>query len=297
MDFEEFAKWERASRDTIDFKVAYVDMAGGDLTAGLLLSQVVFWHLPDKSGKSKLKVQREGKRWLAKAHADWWDEVRVPERTVKRKLKLLEGSGLIETRTYRFNGLRTTHIRIIPEAFLEAWKKALDQYGQSEEAPTVRPNWPDRKCQNGPTEEDRLARPITETTTETTTETAAAAIEAHDDTTKEAHSENGYDGRKERLAALGIDDPALSKLAARPEITEAVTTAWGRYLLEHPDKGPGFCISFLMRGGNAIWPPKGRGRFAMPGDAARRPQDYRIPGKVDHYTERLKKRRAAQGVA
>jgi hypothetical protein len=57
---ETFLAWEAASRDTIDFKKIYVDMAD-DLVAGLLLSQVVYWFLPDRNGNLKLRVRRREK--------------------------------------------------------------------------------------------------------------------------------------------------------------------------------------------------------------------------------------------
>ena len=42
-------------QDTIDFKKCYVDLCD-DLIGGLLLSQIVYWHLPSKeSGKTKLR--------------------------------------------------------------------------------------------------------------------------------------------------------------------------------------------------------------------------------------------------
>jgi len=47
MEFNEFLSWELTTRDTIDFKKIYVDIAG-DLIAGLLLSQIIYWHLPSK---------------------------------------------------------------------------------------------------------------------------------------------------------------------------------------------------------------------------------------------------------
>src|SRR5262245_57447695 len=71
--FEQFLLWERASRDTLEVKRLYVDMAG-DLVAGVMLSQIIYWHLPNRDGYAKLQVQREGKRWLAKGRADWWEE-------------------------------------------------------------------------------------------------------------------------------------------------------------------------------------------------------------------------------
>ena len=39
--FNDFLAWEKASRDSIDFKKIYVDVAG-DLIAGLLLSQIIY---------------------------------------------------------------------------------------------------------------------------------------------------------------------------------------------------------------------------------------------------------------
>ena len=126
MDFNDFLRWEKASRDTIDFKVVYVDMVG-DLAAGLLLSQIVYWHLPGKGGITKLRIGREGKEWLAKAHADWWDEIRVPQRTIRRKLDLLRELGLIETRLWQFNGAPITHIRLVPQVFLKAWEATIAQ--------------------------------------------------------------------------------------------------------------------------------------------------------------------------
>jgi len=40
--FEQFLLWERASRDTLEVKRLYIDMAG-DLVAGIVLSQIVFY--------------------------------------------------------------------------------------------------------------------------------------------------------------------------------------------------------------------------------------------------------------
>ena len=61
-DWNTFVQWELASRETIDFKMIYVDIAGGDILAGLLLSQIIFWNLPGKDGRSKLRVQKENKQ-------------------------------------------------------------------------------------------------------------------------------------------------------------------------------------------------------------------------------------------
>jgi hypothetical protein len=113
-----FLAWECESKDTIDFKKLYVDMAG-DILAGLLLSQIVFWNLPDKNGKNKLRVRREEHYWLAKSRGDWWDEVRLRPREVDAAIKRLREAGIIETRVWKFGGNPTTHIRVIPTGFMD----------------------------------------------------------------------------------------------------------------------------------------------------------------------------------
>lgn len=93
--FQQFLTWEKTTRDTIDFKKTYVDMAD-DLIAGLMLSQIVFWHLPNKDGNTKLRVQKDGKQWLAKKYDDWYDEIRTSFEQARRAIRSLENLGLIE---------------------------------------------------------------------------------------------------------------------------------------------------------------------------------------------------------
>lgn len=122
--FATFLRWEEKSRDTIDFKKAYVDMAG-DVVAGLMLSQIVFWHLPDRGGADKLRVERDGRRWLVKTRGEWWHECRLNPREVDRARKALEARGVIEVRLYKFNGSPTQHLRIREERFLQLWQEVL----------------------------------------------------------------------------------------------------------------------------------------------------------------------------
>ena len=117
--FANFLDWEANSRDTIDFKKVYVDMAG-DLLAGLLLSQIVYWNLPSKKGVNRLTVERNGFFWLAKSRDAWWEEIRMSPREVDRSLEILRKSGLIETQLWHYHDKKTTHIRISPEGFMDA---------------------------------------------------------------------------------------------------------------------------------------------------------------------------------
>jgi hypothetical protein len=137
MEWPQFLAWERASRDTLDFKRAYVDVAG-DLLAGLLLSQIVYWYLPGRNGQRKLQVQREGHFWLAKRREDWWAECRLHPQQVDRALQILASPTptrppLLETRLFQFAGRPTLHLRLLPEAFLGALGRVIQD---GEEAPT-----------------------------------------------------------------------------------------------------------------------------------------------------------------
>ena len=124
MTFEEFIYWEATTRDTIDFKKIYVDVAG-DLIAGLMLSQIIYWHLPSKNGDSKLKVKKDGYLWIAKGNADWYDEIRITEWQAPRALKILEDRGIVEKRIYKFDGAPMNHIRIVGDRFLELFSNLV----------------------------------------------------------------------------------------------------------------------------------------------------------------------------
>src|SRR5690625_1801093 len=126
-----FIYWEQASRDTIDFKKSYVDLAG-DLVAGVLLSQIVYWHLPSKeTGKTKLRVKKDGHLWIAKGRSDWWDEIRITGKQFDRASNILVKKGLIEKKTFKFNGSPTIHTRLIWETFLPLLDDII--YGEEEE--------------------------------------------------------------------------------------------------------------------------------------------------------------------
>lgn len=103
---------------------AYVDMCG-DLIAGALLGQILYWFGVGKDGKSRARIVKDGYLWIAKARADWWDEIRITPKQYDRAAKILKDKGFIEVKTYKFAGNPTTHLRIIPEAIaaaLDAWK-------------------------------------------------------------------------------------------------------------------------------------------------------------------------------
>ena len=117
---QDFFNWEAQSRDLIALRRSYVDLAGGDLSGGVLLSQLVYWHSPDENGRSRLRVHKDGHWWMAKKREDWWDECRLTPKQFDRAAQVLEKLGLIVLKTFRFNGSPTKHIRIQLENFFQA---------------------------------------------------------------------------------------------------------------------------------------------------------------------------------
>ncbi|MGR5866411.1 hypothetical protein ACT7DZ_28635 [Bacillus cereus] len=77
---------ETFARNGFTVRHAYVDITG-DLIAGILLGQIVYWYLPNEQGKSKLKVKKNGEFWLAKSREDWGDEIRITPKQYDRAIK------------------------------------------------------------------------------------------------------------------------------------------------------------------------------------------------------------------
>jgi hypothetical protein len=192
--FNDFLAWERASRDTIDFKRVYVDLAEGDILAGLTLSELVYWYLPSKDGGvSKLRVEFQGEMWRAIRLYEWWDRARLTPEQARRAIGLLKDLGVVATTLHKFKGEPTTHIRIVEDVFLAKLEACIaspkenpfspggerysggakppkNDVSVNENAPNVvsqpKPDW--ATTQNGM---GHSPSPVTQTTTQTTTKT------------------------------------------------------------------------------------------------------------------------------
>lgn len=148
-----FVSWERMARDVIDFKRIYVDMTGkpgeprsGDPLAGLMLSQIVYYHLPDRRGNPRLHIERSGNLWLVKRRTDWWEECRIKPKQADRILGVLGkgrkiGSGknrrfepgrdLLVVELHRFRKAPTQFIRLNFPVFLELWEEQVGKLERS----------------------------------------------------------------------------------------------------------------------------------------------------------------------
>ena len=115
----QFLLWEMRSRDCIKVKRCYIDVAQ-DLEAGVLLSQIIYWHLPDKEGEQKLTVQRDSHWWLAKVREDWWSECRLTPKQFDRAIRHLEAKELVHTKVYQWQGKNAKHLRVNWTGLLQA---------------------------------------------------------------------------------------------------------------------------------------------------------------------------------
>lgn len=160
MDMNKFLSLKALEEKRVNFEMSYVDMAKGDLIAGLLLSQIVYWFLPSKEGKHKTRATYKGRRAIAKNRDDWYDEIRVTPRQYDRGIKILQELNIVDVENSMFNGKRTPFIILNNDIFLELYEKELSRYNE-----TVTPISRESNIGN-----NQSVKPLTETTTKTTTE-------------------------------------------------------------------------------------------------------------------------------
>lgn len=166
----EFLYWEQTSRDTIDFKKVYIDIAG-DIVSGLLLSQIIFWNLPNNEGKSKLRIKIDDELYLAKGREDWWEECRITPKQFDRAAKVLEDKGLITKVIKRFNSFPTTHIKLNIEKLCQEIEKCNNMFENSKEGEKMLlPFGEVRNSPLGNYDITERVKTLTEITTEITTE-------------------------------------------------------------------------------------------------------------------------------
>lgn len=100
---------------TITTPKLYVELTGNHSLA-VILNQCVFW-----SNKSK---SQDG--WFFKEYEDWFEEIHMPERTLRRRFDKLEERGWISTKVKKANGLNTKHITVHMDEIIGAISNMLD---------------------------------------------------------------------------------------------------------------------------------------------------------------------------
>ena len=87
----------------------YLDLTG-DLAAGVLLSQVVYWFRPGPGGHLKVKVERDGRFWIAKTQSEWCQEVRIGLKTFIRSMDKLLQLGVVVSKIYQYGNRPVLHV-------------------------------------------------------------------------------------------------------------------------------------------------------------------------------------------
>lgn len=78
-----------------------------DPVVAIVCSQIHYWYLPSRDGKSKLRIKKDGNFWIAKSREEWSLETGLTDAQVRRALNVLADKGVIEKRVLRFNGAPT----------------------------------------------------------------------------------------------------------------------------------------------------------------------------------------------
>ena len=108
--------WKKAS------KIAYcpeLTAMTGTLTAGVLLSQILYWFGPTSKGVTRLRVFKEGRYCLAKSREEWREETGLSFKQIKHAQDRLVELGIIKVKLFRFNGLVNQHIFLNQDVLLK----------------------------------------------------------------------------------------------------------------------------------------------------------------------------------
>jgi len=126
--FAKFAAMRLANDDAISIPRIYFDMVAGDFPAAAVLDEILFWTLPNKkTGRTALRVRKDGILWLAVARAEWWERKRLTERQADRGIERLIELGLVEKSLHRYNGHAQMHLRVCGRQFFSLYGEALQK--------------------------------------------------------------------------------------------------------------------------------------------------------------------------
>ena len=268
--YREFYQWEEASRDTIDVKRCYIDLAG-DLVSGILLSQIIFWFLPSRD-KTKLRVSREGLMWLAKDRKDWWEECRITPKQFDRAIGVLKDKGFVRTERFKFAGRPLIHITLNIDAILQGVKSILTK-GENPNPPKVEIHIDERGKSTSPKGENHIQRPQTEITTETTTENTPVG-DGKPSTLKEPSSvlmvmdnvksylqQKLGDNGKDPIPSYGKEGKAIKRMLDRGFTEQEILNTWRAKV-----DGRNCYVSMVYVNEDIGKPVRGNGSRASPTD-------------------------------
>ena len=158
MQFKEIISIENKYRKGVHVSLVYVDMCK-DLNAGILLSQILYWHTGEKMAGE----------YLVKRRDEWYDECRLTVKQYDRAINILKVMGIVEVKVKRsnfYNGNTVPHIKINRSIFENLFSEAL---GIEEIADRELPKGENPNDSKGISGSDKRSLPsITESTSEIT---------------------------------------------------------------------------------------------------------------------------------
>jgi hypothetical protein len=131
MSDEQFLEWEASAPGT-DYKVAY-SIVAGSVESGVLLSQILYWAMPSRTGRRKITIFRDNRYWIAKNKAGWMKEVGLSRKKFDAAIRLLLARELVEVATYHFKKVRCLHISLNYSKFLDLLEIALNEQDISDD--------------------------------------------------------------------------------------------------------------------------------------------------------------------
>ena len=143
----DFIIWNTSSR-RISYKVVYSDITGS-LQAGVLLSQICYWFLPDDGGINRLRVHREGRYWIANRRKDWAKILGMSIRQYDTAVDILKDLDIITLKVFKFKfkdndtAKPTQHISLNYEVLIQFLNKELSKSAESTINKYIIPKIPD----------------------------------------------------------------------------------------------------------------------------------------------------------
>lgn len=110
--WEKFLRWAESSGDFLSLKRCYIDIADGDIIAGLLLSRIIWLTDPFSKYNKSLHYLPDGTMGIVKGRHEWWDECRITPKQFDRAIKILVKVGLVTTVIKKFDGTPSIFISL-----------------------------------------------------------------------------------------------------------------------------------------------------------------------------------------
>ena len=139
-----YALLQKAAEEKIGCQKMYVDIAGG-IHEAFVLDELIYFTLPRvDTGKSGLRVRKDGFLWMAVSRKEWWERKRLTPKEADGAIERLLKRGLVFKDYFLFNKQKTTHLRLNTKEFFRLYTELLQAENKPElEADDILPDLQD----------------------------------------------------------------------------------------------------------------------------------------------------------